>query len=96
MVICFLQYERDQHCRSSSSPNYSEKTTREGGGRRRRRALNTSMCTSKNCGPALLHYTIIITIIIMFGENAMRMYMGGRQISNRQEQVHKRGGSKIK
>ena len=54
MAICFLQYERDQHCRSSSSPNYSEKTTREGGGRRRR-ALNTYMCTSKNCGPALLH-----------------------------------------
>ena len=23
MIIYFLQYERDQHCRSSSSPNYS-------------------------------------------------------------------------
>ena len=54
MIIYFLQYERDQHCCSSSSPDYSEITTRKRGGRRRR-ALNTYMCTSKNCGPALLH-----------------------------------------
>jgi hypothetical protein len=30
-----------------------------------------------------------------FGENSMRMYRDGRQISNRQEEVDKRGGLKI-
>jgi hypothetical protein len=31
-----------------------------------------------------------------FGENSVRIYRDGRQISNRQEEVHKRGGLKIK
>jgi hypothetical protein len=31
-----------------------------------------------------------------FGENSMRMYRDGRQILNRQEEVHKRGGLQIK
>jgi hypothetical protein len=31
-----------------------------------------------------------------FGENYMRIYRDGRQISNRQEEVHKRGRLKIK
>jgi hypothetical protein len=31
-----------------------------------------------------------------FGENSMRLYRDGRQISNRQEEVQKRGGLKIK
>jgi hypothetical protein len=31
-----------------------------------------------------------------FGENSMRIYRDGRQISNRQEEVHKRGRLKIK
>jgi hypothetical protein len=31
-----------------------------------------------------------------FGENSMRIYRDGRQILNRQEKVHKRGGLKIK
>jgi hypothetical protein len=31
-----------------------------------------------------------------FGENSMSIYRDGRQFSNRQEEVHKRGGLKIK
>jgi hypothetical protein len=31
-----------------------------------------------------------------FGENSMMMYRDGRQISNRQEEVHKRGRLKVK
>jgi hypothetical protein len=31
-----------------------------------------------------------------FGENSMRLYRDGRQILNCQEEVHKRGGLKIK
>ena len=36
----------------------------------------------------LLIRTKSFGLIWSFGENTMRMYMGGRQISNRQEEVH--------
>ena len=35
-------------------------------------------------------------VLWSFGGNSMRMCVGGRQISNRQEEVHKRGGLQIK
>jgi hypothetical protein len=44
----------------------------------------------------LLIETKNFSVFWSFGENSMRMYRDGRQISNRQEEVHKRGGLKIK
>ena len=35
-------------------------------------------------------------VIWSSGENSMRIYMGGRHISDRQEEVHKREELKIK
>jgi hypothetical protein len=40
--------------------------------------------------------TKTFSVFWSFGENSMRIYRDGRQISNRQEEVHKRGGLKIK
>ena len=44
----------------------------------------------------LLFNTNLSDRIKIFEEYSMKMYMGGRQLSNRQEEVHERGGLKIK
>jgi hypothetical protein len=44
----------------------------------------------------LLIETKSFSVIWSFGENSMRMYRDGRQIFESQQEVHKRGGLKMK
>jgi hypothetical protein len=64
-----------------------------------KRPILREICSPKKCGPKIGAITGILLIetksfggIWSSGDNSMTLYMGGRQIFEMSQEVHKRGG----